>query len=207
VAIVTGGARGLALEIAHDLRAHGARVVISGRDEQALADAERELDGGDSVLSLVCNVRHEDDVNTMAETAQDAFGRIDVLVNNSGIAGPTATVSGSDIGPWRDTVDTDLIGTYFCCRTVLPAMIEQGSGSIVNIGTLTAKRPLLGRTSYAASKAALAGFTRTLAWETGQHGIRVNLVSPGPSWASVWRECSTHRPKLWASPWNRHGGR
>ncbi len=177
MAIVTGGARGLGLEVARDLRAHGAQVVISGRDKQALADAERELDG---VFPVVCDVRHEDDVNAMASTVHNTFGRIDILVNNSGIAGPTEPVAGSGTAAWRETVETNLVGTYLCCRTVVPVMIELGSGSIVNIGTLTAKRPLFGRTSYAASKAALTGFTRTLAWETGRHGIRVNLVSPGP---------------------------
>lgn len=181
VAIVTGGGHGLGLEIARSLRSAGARVVISGRDKQALVEADRDLDpDGGAVLSVCCDVRDENAVQGMVASALKRFGRVDALVNNSGIAGPTAPVAGSEVAPWRETIETNLVGTYLCCRAVLPIMIEQGSGSIVNIGTMTAKRPLFGRTSYAASKSALLGFTRTLALEVGPCGIRVNLVSPGP---------------------------
>lgn len=181
VAIVTGGGRGLGLEIARAVRAAGGFVVISGRDQGALADAARELDPqGVAVLAVACDVRDEDAVTGLVRSTVDRFGRVDVLVNNSGIAGPTEPVAGSEVAAWRETVETNLIGPYLCCRAVLPVMIGQGSGSIVNIGTMTAKRPLFGRTSYAASKSALVGLTRTLALEAGEHGIRVNLVSPGP---------------------------
>jgi len=179
--VVTGGARGLGLNIAGSLLDAGARVVISGRDERALEDAQQLLDpSGADVLPICCDVRDENAIAHLVEAALGQFGRIDVLVNNSGIAGPTAAVAAAEVQPWRDTVETNLIGTFLCCRAVLPAMIEQHGGSIVNIGTMTAKRPLLGRTSYAASKSALVGFTRTLALEVGVHDIRVNLVSPGP---------------------------
>lgn len=78
---------------------------------------------------------------------------------------------------WTDTINTNVVGTFLCCRAVLPTMIEQQSGSIVNVGSATGKRPLVGRSSYAASKTALIGLTRTLATEVGPYGIRVNLVS------------------------------
>jgi NAD(P)-dependent dehydrogenase (short-subunit alcohol dehydrogenase family) len=136
---------------------------------------------GADILPHCCDIRDEASIADLVDAALDRFGRIDVLVNNSGIAGPTASVAESDVQPWRDTVETNLVGTFLCCRAVLPTMIEQHrGGSIVNIGTMTAKRPLFGRTSYAASKSALIGFTRTLAFEVGAHDIRVNLVSPGP---------------------------
>jgi NAD(P)-dependent dehydrogenase (short-subunit alcohol dehydrogenase family) len=180
-AVVTGGGHGLGLEIARRLLAEGARVVICGRDEHQLAAAEQDLaSGGASVLALPCDIRDETAVAELAAAAASRFGGIDVLVNNGGIAGPTAPVAVCEAAPWRETIETNLVGTFLCCRAVLPQMIAQGAGSIVNIGTMTAKRPLFGRTSYAASKSALTGFTRTLAWEVGAHGIRVNLVSPGP---------------------------
>jgi NAD(P)-dependent dehydrogenase (short-subunit alcohol dehydrogenase family) len=179
--IVTGGGHGLGLDIAAGLVNAGAQVVISGRDQRALGNARQQLDpSGTDVLSVVCDIRDEKTISDLVAAALGQFGRIDVLVNNSGVAGPTAPVAQSEVQPWRDTVETNLIGTFLCCRAVLPVMIEQGCGSIVNIGTMTAKRPLFGRTSYAASKSALVGFTRTLALEVGPHGIRVNLVSPGP---------------------------
>jgi len=180
-AVVTGGGHGLGLEIARNFLAAGARVVICGRDKHQLAAAAESLAPGSApVLAVECDVRDETAVTELAAAAVSRFGGIDVLVNNSGIAGPTAPVADCDPAPWRETIETNLVGTFLCCRAVLPQMIAQGGGSVVNIGTMTAKRPLFGRTSYAASKSALTGFTRTLAWEVGAHGIRVNMVSPGP---------------------------
>src|SRR5205085_7689065 len=81
---------------------------------------------------------------------------------------------------WQETFAVNVAGTYLCCRAFLPTMIEQRSGCIIIIGSMTAKRPLFGRTPYAASKMALVGLARTLAWEVGPYGIRVNVISPGP---------------------------
>ena len=180
VAIVTGGARGLGRQIAEELRAAGATLVLGGRNLDVLAATAKELDGtGARVLPVVCDVRDEAEVAGLAAAARERFGRIDVLVNNSGIAGPTVPLWESTPAEWRDTVETNLFGTYLCCRAVLPTMIEQRSGSVVLVGSATGKRPLGGRAAYAASKTALIGLTRTLALETGPYGIRVNLVSPG----------------------------
>jgi NAD(P)-dependent dehydrogenase (short-subunit alcohol dehydrogenase family) len=85
----------------------------------------------------------------------------------------------SSLSEWQDTLNTNLLGTFLCCRAVLPLMIEQRSGSIVTVGSATGKRPNAGRAAYAASKTALIGLTRTLALEAGPYGIRVNLVTPG----------------------------
>lgn len=181
VAIVTGGARGLGWEIAQALRAAGARLVLCGRDGEQVAEAVRRLDpDGRSAMGLPCDVREERAVAELVAAACDRFGRIDVLVNNSGIAGPTAPLWQTDPEDWRRTIDTNLTGTFLCCRAVLPVMIEQRAGSIVTIGSMTGKRPLFGRAGYAAGKTALIGLTRTLALEAGPYGIRVNLVSPGP---------------------------
>lgn len=115
----------------------------------------------------------------LVSVTRERFGRIDALVNNSGIAGPTAPLWESSLSEWRDTLDTNVTGTFLCCRAVLPTMIEQESGSIVNVGSISGKRPNAGRAAYAASKTALIGLTRTLALEAGAYGIRVNLVTPG----------------------------
>lgn len=181
VVLVTGGSHGLGLEIARALLAAGGSVLVSGRDPNVLADAERQLSPhGDRVCAVRCDIRDEGQVGEMVDAAVGRFGGIDGLVNNSGVAGPTAPVLDSDPAQWRDAVEVNLVGTYLCCRAVLPSMVKAGGGSIVNIGTMTAKRPLYGRTSYAAGKSGLIGFTRTLAFEVGQFGIRANVVSPGP---------------------------
>lgn len=181
VALVTGGAGGLGWEISVALHAAGARVVLCGREESRIAEAVMRLDPeGRSVLGVPCDIRDAQAVADLVAKARERFGHIDVLVNNSGIAGPTAPLWDTALEDWRQTIDTNLTGTFLCCRAVLPVMIEQRSGSIVTIGSMTGKRPLFGRVGYAAGKMALIGLTRTLALEAGPYGIRVNLVSPGP---------------------------
>lgn len=180
-AVVTGAARGLGKEIAAALHSAGHQVVLCGRDREALAATARELDAtGATVLAVPCDVRDEAAVSALAAAAVHRFGGIDVLVNNSGVAGPTEPLWNTDPAQWRETVETNLVGTFLCCRAVLPSMVARGSGSVITIGSMTGKRPLYGRSGYAASKTALIGLTRTLAAEAGPHGIRVNLVSPGP---------------------------
>jgi NAD(P)-dependent dehydrogenase (short-subunit alcohol dehydrogenase family) len=106
-------------------------------------------------------------------------GPVDTIVANSGIAGPTAELWTIDPAEWEETIAVNLTGTFLLCRALLPAMVERGSGSVVVIGSTTGKRPLWGRSAYAATKLGLVGLVRTLAVELGPHGIRVNLISPG----------------------------
>ena len=180
VAIVTGGGRGLGFEIARTLYAAGARVAVLGRDAGVLTESARSLDpGGGLVIPIVCDVREERAVAAAVQAACDRFGKIDLLVNNSGIAGPTSALWESSLEEWQDTLATNVTGVFLCCRAVLPVMIRQGSGSIVTVGSASGKRPNAGRAAYSASKTALIGLTRTLALEAGAHGIRVNLVTPG----------------------------
>jgi NAD(P)-dependent dehydrogenase (short-subunit alcohol dehydrogenase family) len=180
-AIVTGGARGLGLAIAHALKGTGANVVIAGRDREALVSAAALLSpSGEGVLPVLCDIQDQTALQRLADIAFNTFGQIDVLIANSGAAGPTAPLWETDLQSWREAIDVNVVGAFLSARAVLPTMVRRGSGSIVFIGSMTGKRPLYGRTSYAASKAALIGLTRTLAVEAGPHGIRVNLVSPGP---------------------------
>jgi NAD(P)-dependent dehydrogenase (short-subunit alcohol dehydrogenase family) len=180
VAIVTGGGRGLGFQIAKALFADGARVAICSRYRDVVTTAARSLDpAGVSVLPVVCDIRDETAVTGMVDAVRSEFGAIDTLINNSGIAGPTSAVWESSLQEWQDTLATNVTGVFLCCRAVLPAMIKQGSGSIVTVGSVSGKRPNAGRAAYAASKTALIGLTRALALEGGPHGIRVNLVTPG----------------------------
>jgi NAD(P)-dependent dehydrogenase (short-subunit alcohol dehydrogenase family) len=102
------------------------------------------------------------------------------LVNNAGIAGPTAVLWEQSQEDWEAVMRVNVTGVFLCCRAFLPGMIDRGSGSVVIIGSSTGKAPLFGRTPYAASKMALVGLVRTLAFEAGPKGVRVNLISPGP---------------------------
>jgi len=180
VAVVTGAGKGLGRVIATTLAAAGATVVVSGRDLAALEETTAALrEGGARALTVQADVTDPDSLAALATRTREEFGSIDVLVNNSGIAGPSASLWDIDPAEWDETFAVNVRGVFLACRAVLPTMRAQGRGSIVTIGSYTGKRPLSGRTPYAASKTALIGLVRTLAHEVGTDGIRVNLVSPG----------------------------
>lgn len=180
VAVVTGGGRGIGRAITLAYAREGADLVLAARSIEALTETKAAVESlGRKALVVPTDVRHEESVHNLAEQALSHFGRVDVLVNNSGIGGPTAPLWEITPADWQETFAVNVTGVYLCCRALLPAMIERRSGCIVIIGSMTGKRPLFGRTPYAASKMALVGLARTLAWEVGPYGIRVNVISPG----------------------------
>ena len=181
VAVITGGGRGIGRAIALAYAREGARMALAARTVAGLEETRRAVaDLGSEALVVPTDISDVASVATLAQKTREHFGRVDILVNNSGIAGPTAPLWEITPDDWEATFAVNVTGTFLCCRAFLPVMIEQASGSIIMIGSMTGKRPLLGRTPYSASKLALVGLARTLAWETGPYGIRVNVISPGP---------------------------
>jgi NAD(P)-dependent dehydrogenase (short-subunit alcohol dehydrogenase family) len=181
VAVITGGGRGIGRAIAQAYAREGAHLALAARDVLALQETRALVaEYGRDVLVVPLDLREEESVRAMAEQVLVHFGHVDILVNNSGIAGPTAPLWEIEPEQWRETLDVDLIGPYLCCHAFLPSMLARRSGNILMIGSMTGKRPLFGRTPYAAAKLGLVGLVRTLAWEVGPYNIRVNLISPGP---------------------------
>ncbi|MDH6565034.1 NAD(P)-dependent dehydrogenase (short-subunit alcohol dehydrogenase family) [Streptomyces sp. SAI-208] len=178
-ALVTGGGGPLGRAFALALTGAGARVVLVGRGERALADAAEQVakDGGEA-RTAVCDVSDPSSVDAL--TAELAGEDVSLLVNNAGVAGPVRPLI--DIGPdeWDGVFAVNVRGVYLMCRAFLPPMIAAGRGDVVNVASVSGKRPLLNRTPYTASKMALLGLTRTLAGEVGPLGISVNSLSPGP---------------------------
>ncbi len=125
-----------------------------------------------------CDVSDPDDVTRLQQAV--AHEDISILINNAGVAGPVANLTEVQPADWDQVFAVNVRGTYLMCRGFLPRMIEQGRGDIINIASVTGKRPLAGRTPYAASKLAILGLTATLAFEVGPLGIAVNSLSPGP---------------------------
>ncbi|GGV70754.1 oxidoreductase [Streptomyces griseoloalbus] len=175
-ALVTGGGSGLGRAIARALLADGARVVITGRDETTLKQTASRL--GPRVSHRVCDVSRPDDVDELARSL--AGEEISILVNNAGIAGPVAPLTEITPQDWDEVFDVNVRGVFLMCRAFLPAMTGRGAGDVVNIASVSGKRPLLRRTPYCASKMAVIGLTATLAGEVGPLGVTVNSLSPGP---------------------------
>jgi NAD(P)-dependent dehydrogenase (short-subunit alcohol dehydrogenase family) len=180
VAAVTGANRGIGRAIAVGLAASGFTVAASARDPASLADTVAEAGkAGGTAVPLACDVRDEASVAAMAAQAQ-ALGPVRAVVANAGVAGPTRPLHELTLEDWRDTLATDLDGVFLTFRAFIPAMIERRGGSLIAISSITGKRPLYGRTPYAAAKMGVIGLVRTLATELGPYNIRVNAVCPGP---------------------------
>ena len=195
VAIVTGGGRGIGKAIAEGFAAEGARVVVTARTADEVADVAHEivLKGGEAI-GVVCDVSDETSVRQLVDEAVSQCGRVDVLVNNAAINLPNIDLVDMEPDAWRSVVDVNLTGPFLCARAVLPGMIQQGSGTIVNISSIGGRHGGKGRGPYRAAKAGLINMTETLAAETFEHGVRVNCVCPGGVETEMLRMIGGVRP-------------
>jgi len=179
-AVVTGGSRGIGKAIVRVLTGAGYRVAFSYvRDEAAAMALCEEIEGqGRQCLALQCDVGKADSISEFFKRVEQAYGRIDLLVNNAGITrdGLLAVLSPGDIA---EVIQTNLIGTLLCCQRVLPGMLQQRSGCIVNLSSVAAQRPGRGQSNYAAAKGGVEALTRALAVELAPRNIRVNAIAPG----------------------------
>jgi len=180
VAVVTGANRGIGRAITVALAAAGYTVAASARDPASLADTVKKADqAGGRAVPVACDVCGEGSMAALAGQAEQ-LGLVRAVVANAGIAGPTAPLHEITLADWRETIATDLDGVFLTFRAFIPAMIERRDGSLIAISSMTGKRPLHGRTPYAAAKMGVIGLVRTLATELGPYRIRVNAVCPGP---------------------------
>ncbi|MDR3554287.1 MAG: mycofactocin-coupled SDR family oxidoreductase [Syntrophobacteraceae bacterium] len=197
VAIITGGARGNGLAAARCLAREGADIAIADicRDiettpyqlsnPETMAGAVRELEQmGRKAIGIECDVRNSGDVEAMVKQVMDTFGKVDILVNNAGIGGLEALVDMSEEA-WDDMLDIHLKGTFLCCKHVVPHMIEQHGGKVVNISSVGGLRGFGMGSHYCAAKHGIIGLTKSLAMETADHNINVNVVCPGTVWTDM----------------------
>lgn len=177
--IVTGAARGLGADLSRGLASAGHTVVGLARSAEALAELEAEISASSgSFIPVVGDARDTSALEHAVETAESAPGGLYGVIANAGIAGPTAPLQDVTDDEWSETFDINVTSVFRLCRAAAPKLIARESGRIIIIGSVTGKRPLPGRTPYAASKLALVGLARTLATELGPEGTTVNLVSP-----------------------------
>ena len=180
-ALVTGGSRGIGKAIVDDLASHGWNVAFNYRSNQAAAEAvvnEVKASHGVDALAIQSDVSVTDEAQAFITKAHEYFGSVDALVNNAGITRDTLLIRMTD-EQWQEVLATNLTGSFYTCRAAAKLMMKQRSGAIVNISSIVGVYGNAGQANYAASKAGLIGFTKTLAKELGSRGITANVVAPG----------------------------
>jgi 3-oxoacyl-[acyl-carrier protein] reductase len=177
MAVVTGAARGIGRAIAKHLLTAGAAVCLWDRAPEALTSTAHDLTALGTVEAVTVDVTDPAAVSAAVQATRERFGG-DILVNNAGIAGPNHPLWEYPLEAWREVVEVNLLGTFYCCRAVVPVMLEGGYGRIINTASIAGKEGNPQASAYSASKAGVIGLTKSLGKELACHGILVNCVTP-----------------------------
>jgi 3-oxoacyl-[acyl-carrier protein] reductase len=177
-AVVTGAAQGIGYAIAELFVAEGARVVLGDLNRETVELAAKQLGGPDTARGVRCDVTSAADTDALLAVAMDAFGSVDVMVNNAGIT-RDATMRTMTEEQFDQVIDVHLKGTWNGTRAASAVMREQKRGAIVNISSMSGKVGMVGQTNYSAAKAGIVGLSKAAAKEMAHHGVRVNVIQPG----------------------------
>jgi 3alpha(or 20beta)-hydroxysteroid dehydrogenase len=191
VAIVTGGARGMGATHVRKLAKEGAKVIISDLDEESGEQLAEEI--GEQAIFVKHDVTNLDDWNNIISKGKEAFGSINVLVNNAGISGPRKDITELEVDDYLKTINVDQHGVFYGMKAVIPHMIESGGGSIVNIASVAGIRHVSGtrNVAYTAAKHAVIGLTKSGAVEYAGRNIKINAVCPGAVLTPLMKEIRT----------------
>ncbi len=189
VAIVTGGNRGIGKAISLAFAGEGAKVVVVGRNKSRCNEVVDQItEEGGEAIDIQVDVTSEADVAGMAKQTRDKYRRIDILVNNAAVNLPYRTVNELTLEEWNWILNVNLTGPLLCIRSVLPEMMAQRSGKIINLSSIGGRHGAAGRTPYRATKAAIINLTECVAAEVKEFGIDVNAICPGAVDTDMLRE-------------------
>jgi NAD(P)-dependent dehydrogenase (short-subunit alcohol dehydrogenase family) len=187
-AVVTGGAQGIGLSIVRRFLASGAAVSIWDRDEELARKACKELDGDVSVE--VVDVTSQESVTAGVRSTLEKHGRIDILVANAGVAGPNHEAWEYPVEAWKQVIEINLTGVFLCCGAIIPHMLEQNYGRVVNVSSIAGKEGNPNASAYSASKAGVIAFTKSLGKETAHKNISVNCITPAAARTRIFEQMS-----------------
>jgi 3-oxoacyl-[acyl-carrier protein] reductase len=208
ISIVTGSAMGIGKEIALRLARDGSDIAVVDIEKELGLSTVKEIQSmGQKSLFFEVDVAQWDQVKAMVDEILRNFKKVDILVNNAGILGPVVPVWEYSVEDWDRVVETHLKGTFLCCKAVIPPMLKQKSGRIVNISSIAGKEGNANMSAYSASKAAIIAFTKSLAKEVAQQNIIVNCISPALIETRIVEEMGEEQRKILLSkiPMGRFG--
>lgn len=206
-AVVTGRARGIGYGIAKRMLDSGASFCLWDIDREALQEAVQALSPLGKVDQMTANVADPASVDAATQDTAARLGGIDILVNNAGISGPNHTVWEYPVEAWQQVIDINLLGVFYCCRSVVPVMLSQGYGRIVNMASIAGKEGNPNASAYSASKAAVIGLTKSLGKELAEQGILVNCVAPAAVETDIFQQMTPEHVEYMRSkiPMGRFG--
>ena len=187
-AVVTGGAQGIGFSIARRLLASGASVSMWDRDRKLLSLAVEQLGEGAAASAETVDVSDAPSVAAATDATLRIHGKIDILVANAGIAGPNHTTWEYPIDAWMQVIDINLIGVFLCCHAIVPHMLRQGYGRIVNVASIAGKEGNANASAYSASKAGVIALTKSLGKETANRNIAVNCITPAAARTRIFEQ-------------------
>lgn len=189
IAVITGGCNGIGAAVAERMVKSGAKVAIWDMDISEVEDKVHNLPDG-AVRLIKTDVSDFDSVMAAFHDTEASFGKVDVLINSAGIAGPTSTLADYSIDMWRKVQAVNLDGTMHCCKVVIPGMIAREFGRIVNVASIAGKEGNPNASAYSASKAGVIALTKSLGKETAGHDIAVNCVTPATAQTRILDQVS-----------------
>ena len=187
-AIITGGAQGFGLDIAKRFLDSGAKVIIWDIDEKLLKHASNEINNPNLIFKIVDVSNYKQVEQTVLELTRNM--NIDILINNAGITGPTETLWEYEVNTWKKIIDVNLIGTFNCCKAIVPNMIKNNYGRIVNVASVAGKDGNANASAYSAGKAGAIGLTKSLGKELANKNIAVNAVTPAGAKTGILNQMS-----------------